>query len=143
RRLTFIWRRMRCRRSRADISADAELSASRLAGDAELPHFGLKGRPFHVEAGSGAGWTSDYPMGLSEDAQDVLALGCFQRRDFVGSGDGWRFQFPERNTQVRPRGEDHGPLDQIFELADVTGPVVLGERGHGIRWDCGDRPVHA
>ena len=73
----------------------------------------------------------------------MLALGRFQGRDFVGNRHGWCFQFPKRNTQVRPLGQDHGPLDQIFELADITGPVILREGGHGLRWDCHDRLVHA
>jgi len=44
----------RCRSSSADISADAEISASGAAGDAELFSFGLERRPFHAEAGRGA-----------------------------------------------------------------------------------------
>src|SRR5205807_10623819 len=59
RELTFIWRKMRCRRSRADISADAEISASRLAGDAELLHLRLQRRAFHTQAGGRTGGTAD------------------------------------------------------------------------------------
>ena len=45
----------RCRSSFADISASADMSASKVAREAELPHFGLERCPFHAEAGRGAG----------------------------------------------------------------------------------------
>src|SRR5439155_24745806 len=55
----FAWKGMRCRRSRADISADAGISASGAAWDAELPHRGLERGPFHAETGGCTGGTAD------------------------------------------------------------------------------------
>jgi hypothetical protein len=51
----FAGETRRCRSRSADISADAEISASGVAGEAELFHSRLEPRPFHAEAGRGAG----------------------------------------------------------------------------------------
>src|SRR5207253_11182473 len=97
RELAFVRRAMRCRRSRADISADAEISASRLAGDTELLQLRLQRREFHAQAGGRTGESSDHPTGFAEDAQKWLTLGRFQGLHFVENRHGWCFQFPTRN----------------------------------------------
>jgi hypothetical protein len=44
------------------------------------------------------------------------------RRDNV-SGD--RLQFTQRNLQLGSLGQDHGPFHDVFELSDISGPVIL------------------
>ena len=60
----------------------------------------------------------------------MLALGRFQGRGSVECRRGWRFQFSERNVQVWALGQDHGALDQILELPDIAGPMVLRKSRH-------------
>ena len=38
-----------------------------------------------------------------------------------------------------PRGEDHRALDDVLQLADVAGPVIRAERGHGRLTDPAER----
>ena len=38
--------------------------------------------------------------------------------------------FGERNLQHRPARKNHCTLDQIFELTDISGPMVIRERRH-------------
>jgi len=87
---------------------------SGVSGDAELFHFGLQGRPFHAEASRGAVRTSDHSIGLLEGAQNVCALNGLQGRRLLESGRGLRFQFPKRNPQVGPLGQNDGTLYQVF-----------------------------
>jgi hypothetical protein len=50
----------------------------RMARDAEVFHSGLERRPFHAEAGGGAGRPLDHAIGVPHGAQDMLTLGDFQ-----------------------------------------------------------------
>src|SRR5438445_12476632 len=99
---------MRCRRSRADISADAEISASRLAGDAELLHLRLQRRAFHAQAGGRTGESSDHPIGFAEDAQNVLTLGRFQVATPLGTVTVGVSNSPSRTRKA-------GPWDRVTD----------------------------
>ena len=57
----------------ADISADAEISASGAAGDAELFHSGLERRPFHAGRAA-APEAPNHPIGFPQRPQAMLAL---------------------------------------------------------------------
>jgi len=78
----FAGETRRRRSSSADISADAEISASGAAGDAELFHSGLERRPFHAEAGRGAQTAMIFmlrlelqpPLGALDSLPRVLAV---------------------------------------------------------------------
>ena len=47
--------------------------------DAELCHLLLQGGPLHSQSNRGPLWTTDYPVGIAEDADDVLPFGVGQR----------------------------------------------------------------
>jgi hypothetical protein len=55
------------------------------AADVEFAHAGLKRGALHAEDGGGAFGAGDAPFGLAEGAEDVLALGFFERGDGGGS----------------------------------------------------------
>src|SRR5262245_17614867 len=61
-----------------EISSDVEISELSLAGNGELLHSRVQGRPFHSESGGCALRAADYPVGLFQGAQDVLTLGVFE-----------------------------------------------------------------
>ena len=52
------------------------------AADVEFAHAGLEGGALHAEDGGGAFGAGDAPFGLAESAEDVLALGFFERGDW-------------------------------------------------------------
>src|SRR5262249_52430098 len=57
--------------SGAERSAPAEGSALPGAGDAELLHFGLEGRPFHRQTGRSPVGTTQHPARFAEHTEDV------------------------------------------------------------------------
>src|SRR5580693_10474515 len=101
------------------------------AADVEFAHAGLQCGALHAEDGSGAFGAGDAPFGLAESAEDVLALGFFERCDGSGrasSGRRWRnkgavgdirnvadgerglFQFGEGHAEFFARAEEYGAL---------------------------------
>ena len=82
------------------------------AADVEFAHAGLEGGALHAEDGGGAFGAGDAPFGLTEGAEDVLALGFFE-------GGHWR---AGRVAWLR-RSED------AAVGGDVGGDVADGERG--------------
>lgn len=80
--------------------------------------------------------------GFAEDAQDVFALGGFQRR-IAGSFDFHRrFQFSDGNRKFGAARKDDGAFDDVFEFAHIAGPVIVGECVHCFRLDAFDRLLH-
>src|SRR5207245_9920213 len=117
----------RCRRvgiSFAEPLGEKMLGALR---DSELPHLGLEGRAFHAQPSRGPGRSTDHPMRLVESSQDVLSLGGFQSLDAVGRGAIRYCQLRQGDMQVGSSGQDDRTLDEIFELTDITRPVILGK----------------
>src|SRR5712692_10175636 len=113
-----------------------------LTSYAQLLHPGLQGSALHPEAG-GAAWSAEEPFGFFEGAQDVLALGGFHRRDAFGRGLGLPLEFGARNPQRRSGRDNYGALDQVFQLADVSGPVIAREQVEGFGRYGLDALVHA
>ena len=109
------------------------------ARDIELLHFGLEGRPFHPEPSRGTPRPAEPPVTLLEDSCDVGALDPPERRSSavllarkILQGDG----------ETRAGRENHGPLDQVRELSDVSGPWI---EPHGVQRLLGDHldaPLH-
>ena len=65
--------------------------------------------------------------------QSVVVLG------FLGRGAGRNgLQLAERGSEDGAGGEDEGALEEIFEFADIAGPVPLDQGVHGFGGDAGD-----
>ena len=81
------------------------------------------------------------PPGLFERAQEVLPFRVTEGHGMVGrAGDGRRRwhggrQFRERRLELRCMRENHGALDDVFELAHIAGPVVCpyGQKTHSVK----------
>ena len=54
-----------------------------------------------------------------------------------------RLELGERRHQIRPAREDHRALDEVFQLADVSRPVIRRQRLHRLGRDRVDALVHA
>src|SRR5579883_861797 len=107
-------------------SAGADCSALARPRDAELFHLRLQGRSFHAKPGGGAIRTAQYPVGFAQGSQDVLALGLGQRNAAIpiaiGRGDSLRsrgLQIANGNLQRSSRTENHGPLNDVLQLANI------------------------
>jgi len=54
------------------------------AHDAEFAHAVIECGAVHAEAGGGARGTTDYPLRVAQNFQNVIALDCFKRCSAVG-----------------------------------------------------------
>jgi len=95
--------------------------------DAEPPHFVVESGPRHPEAGGSAG---DYPVGLAKNAKDVGAFGFLERNRLGGSFVPQRHEFRLRRFKHLPARENHGALDEVLKLPNVSGPGMLHESSH-------------
>ena len=130
-----------CRSRRADISANADMSALGMAREAELPHSGLERRPFHAETGRRRALL--ITPSASRSARRICSRSAASKVGrLVASRRGLRFQFHQRHPQFGPFRQDHGTLDQIFELPDVARPGIAGEDRQGLRPYCLDPLAH-
>src|SRR5271157_1058513 len=79
-------------------------------------------------------------LAVSEDGEDVGALDVFQSTGLMfGEGQAQSEVFL---ADFRFLGDDHGALDSIFKFANITGPLVTVQEGHGTRCDAVDAFVH-
>ncbi len=76
------------------------------AADVEFAHAGLQRGALHAEDGGGAFGAGDAPFGLAEGAEDVLALGFFER------GDG--------SVTALPAGDDGGEKEPSAEMSEMS-----------------------
>ena len=90
-------------------------------------------RPRRSAAPSG---TTDLAFGFAQDAQDVFALGGMERRirssRSASSSATFGLEFGERNVEDSATRQNHGALEEVFELADVAWPWPAAERLHGL-----------
>src|SRR5688572_3447291 len=97
------------------------------AFDAELHHLRLQRRPLHAELRGSAGGTTDEPVRLLKRLANVLALCVFECRKpsrvAIDDGTAW-FQLGERDGEARAARQNDRSFDEVFQLADVAGPVV-------------------
>src|SRR5258707_311098 len=81
-------------------------------------------------------------MGRLESSKDVIALGS-AKGEIVTNGLRWGFEFAEWNAKYRPWRDDHCPLDQVFQFADISRPRVAHEQVERFSGDRFHHAVHA
>ncbi len=88
-----------------DIRPPGEIWSCTGASNAQLAHPVVERRAVEAEARSSALWTSNHPIRLAQDTQDVLALHSFKRGGFSLIGGYFRclLQFGERKSQGHDR----------------------------------------
>ena len=100
-----------------------------LSRDSELSHSGNQRGPVHPELGGGSTRPADKPTGLSKHRDDMGPFGVNQRPDWRGP-DVPRYQFRRTLIQHRARRHDHGALDYVLQLPDITRPVIASQILH-------------
>ena len=45
------------------------------------------------------------------------------------------------NAELRPVAQNHGPLDDVLQFANIARPIVVRERFQRLRWNSLDFPV--
>ena len=111
--------------------------------DAELPHLRLQRGPLHPELAPPRPVAAHLAAGIAQRLQDRFALRRRQRHYTSPGADARRFNSPHRRLQRRPGRQNHRPLDEVLQLANVARPVVARQRLHRLRRNAGDPPVHA
>jgi len=101
--------------------------------DAQLFHARDQGGSLEAEAGGGAVGAGDATVCLFEGADDFVAFG-FASIVSERSHDS-AAELTGGHLKGRALGEDHRALDEIFELADISGPMPGGEFLHGCGWN--------
>jgi hypothetical protein len=101
----------------------------RLAREAELLHAVEQGRASEAEARRGALRAPDYPMGFSDDPEDVFAFDLFEgadpgRRAFSRSAPR---QLVQCQTKGWPGRQDDGPGDDVLQLPHIARPIIVHE----------------
>src|SRR5262245_4110368 len=103
----------------------------------------LQRRSLEAEPGSGTPWASDHPARLFENPRDVRPLDAFERLVFVVGGSR-RGLDPERGEcQAAAWRQNHGALDHVLQLADVSRPRMVTERLPRLGRDHIDATIHA
>src|SRR3989454_7923637 len=112
--------------------------------DPEPSHQRLQRSALHSQPGGGAPRTTEHPVRLLEDPQDVRPLHTLEGRGaVVVSGRGpLPLELGERNFERSPLREDHGPLDEVGKLAHVPGPRIPAEGVERLARDHLDVSVH-
>src|SRR5580704_18858088 len=77
------------------------------------------------------------PAGLAKRAQDGEALKLVEGQEFVGlmhefGGAVLKVRGEVAGMEDRARAERDGTFDGIFKFADVSGPIVGDQAGHGV-----------
>src|SRR5262245_34583477 len=91
--------------------------------DAELLHLREERRALQAETDRRATWTGDDAVCLAKHLEDVLAdrvlerLPVRRRRPY-----GLRRRFEGRELQAVAARQDDGSMDDVLQLADVSGP---------------------
>jgi hypothetical protein len=112
------------------------------AGDPPLTQAELQGSALHPQAYRGAVRSPKHPIRLLERGQEVLAFGLFQGIVVLGAHSGGRrFAVGERHLPHGPWGEEHRPLKDLLQVANVPQPGILEARLHGLSGNGLDRVV--
>src|SRR6266536_4133595 len=116
--------------------ARAACGARRRSGtaeDLELLHAGLEGRSLEAQDPGGAALTADPPAGLLENREDVLALDILEAPRLRLQAPTGRPRHEIAEIEPAVGGEDDRPLDDVLQLAHVSGPDVGGQRIQHVR----------
>src|SRR5574342_967235 len=103
------------------------------ADDAELLHAGLESRSLEAQDPGGAAVPADPPPGLLERRDDVLALDVLEAPQRPPRAATGRRRQEVGKLEPALGGENHGPLDDVLQLAYVPGPAVGGQPVQDVR----------
>src|SRR5438309_6342052 len=75
--------------------------------------------------------------GFAQGAKNRAALQFLERQDFIFFRDALggvilKVRRKIRDMENRPEAQRHGALDGVFQLADVSGPIVGDQPAHGV-----------
>src|SRR5579862_3024421 len=140
----YVSSRGLCRGRSVDCQESAyrrRRSLFRVAGDSEPLHLVNEGRSLQPKTACGPVGASDHPSRFFQDLQDVLAFDVFEGARTRSRG-GHALELGKRGPQRLPRTEDHSALDEILQLANVSGPRVGTKRFDRVVGNTGNLFVH-
>src|SRR5271156_433038 len=103
--------------------------------NSKLLHAEVKRGAIHSEPSCRPSWSGENPSGLSQDRANVFALDVRQSFQFFAGmpHDYARLKIPAGHAQDRAARKNHSSLDHVLQFADVARPLVIGQRGQGVR----------
>jgi hypothetical protein len=113
--------------------------------DAKLLHAAQQRGALYSQTNGRSMGPRDDAIGQFERAQDLGPLRLVQHvikaslilfAAFVAVA---KIEFAEINGEHRTLRDDHGPLNHILEFSNVAGPMITGQRLHGVRRDTFNR----
>lgn len=87
------------------------------------------------------GGGGDDTVGFTENAEDVFPFDLFESGAALDFRRGIPY-FADGGAEVGSDGEDDGPLDKVFQFADVAGPAPVDQGAHGFGWNLVDDAAH-